>query len=420
MFLFLFLLSFLFCQQELVDGVVATVGNKTILFSEVLSEARMLAEQKNVSPQKTPFVFQKIFDSILKDKIYLKVVLLEAEKDSLFSVTYDEINSNLNDRIELFTKQVGSKENLEKAFGMSLGDIKNNYWDTVREELLIEKFKFSLLGNISVSKKDVFLFFEEYKDSIPAFSEKASFSLIHKKISPSKQSKKQIKERLFSLKDSLDNNLLSFSEAALLYSEDPSVSLNKGIMETSRGDLVSEYEQTAYSLIENEIGGPVQTNFGYHLIKLLEKRGEKIKSQHILFALKPSQKDSLRSVAFVDSLRLQTENDPGLFDSLSVSLSIEKQNLSGFFEKIETKDFPVVVKTFLKEGDDYSFSPILYENGSFYYIYKYSYVESEKRTPQNSWVFIENLSINKKRGDFFEKWIQKKLETTYVKINDSF
>ena len=420
MFYFLFLFTFLFCQQELVDGVVATVGDKTILFSEVLSETRMLAEQKNISPQDSPLMFQRLFDSILKDKIYLKVVLIEAEKDSLFSVTYDEINSSLNERIDVFTNQVGSKENLEKAFGMSLGDIKNNYWETVREELLIEKFKYVLLGGVSVSRQEVLSFYEEYKDSIPSFLERSSFSLVQKKITASKSSEETIKTKLSSLKDSLNKNLLSFSETALMYSQDPSVSLNKGIMETNRGDLLPEYEKIAYSLSENEIGGPVKTRFGYHLIKLLDKKGEKIKSQHILLALSPSQQDSLIASSFIDSLKIETENDPGLFDSLAVSLKSETNNFSGFFENVEILNFPPAVQKFLKEGDNYSFSTTLYENGSFYYIYKYSYVDSEKRTPQNSWVFLENLSTNKKIGDFFEKWIQEKLETTYVKINNSF
>ena len=346
-FLFIFSFSFLFSQQELVDGVVATVGNKNILFSEVLSETRMLAEQKGLSPQESPFLFQQLFDTILKDKIYLKIVLIEAEKDSLFSVTYDEINTSLNERIDVFTNQVGSKENLEKAFGMSIGDIKNSYWETVREELLIEKFKYSLLGNVAVSKKEVFSFYEEFKDSIPSFSDKASFSLVQKKISASKKSEDNIKKRLVSLKDSLDGDLLSFSDAATLYSQDPSVSLNKGIMETSRGDLVPEYEKTAYALSLNEIGGPIKTPFGYHLIKLIEKRGEKIKSQHILLMLKPSKQDSLLSASFIDSLKIKTNNDPGLFDSLAVSLK-NNNNFSGSYDKIETLNFPAVVQKFLK------------------------------------------------------------------------
>ena len=413
------LFSFLFCQQELIDGVVATVGDKTILFSEVLSETRMLAEQKNISPQNSPLMFQKLFDRILKDKIYLKVVLIEAEKDTLFSVTYDEINTNLNNRIDVFINQVGSEENLEKAFGMAIGDIKNNYWETVREELLIEKFKFSLLSDLSVTKNEVLSFYEEYKDSIPAFNDKASFSLVQKKIEVSLKSENNIRNKLEAIKDSINNNFYTFSSAAKKYSQDPSVSLNEGIMETTRGDLVKEYEKTAYSLLENDIGGPIKTKYGYHLIKLLNKKGEKIKSQHILLSLYPSEKDSLNAMSFVDSIKIKTTNDPGLLDSIAISLKANN-NISGNYENIEIENFPLSVKNFLKKEKNYSFSPLLYEDGSFYFLYKYSYLESEKRTPENNYIFLENLALNRKIGVFFENWVQDKIEKTYVKINNSF
>ena len=419
MLFFIFLFSFLFCQQELIDGVVATVGDKTILFSEVLSETRMLAEQKKISPQTSPLMFQKLFDRILKDKIYLKVVLIEAEKDTLFSVTYDEINTNLNNRIDVFTNQVGSEENLEKAFGMSIGDIKNNYWETVREELLIEKFKFSLLGDLAVSKNEVLSFYEEYKDSIPAFNDKASFSLIQKKIEIYLKSKNNIKKKLETIKDSINSSFYTFSSAAKKYSQDPSVSLNEGIMETTRGDLVKEYEKTAYSLSKDDIGGPIKTKYGYHLIKLLNKKGEKIKSQHILLSLRPSEKDSLNAISFLDSIKTRTANDPGLLDSIAVSMNINN-SLSGNYENIEIDNFPASVKNFLKQEKDYSFSPLLYDSGSFYFLYKYSYLKSEERTPENNYIFLENLALNRKLGVFFENWVQEKIEKTYVKINNSF
>lgn len=419
MLFFIFLFSFLFCQQELIDGVVATVGDKTILFSEVLSETRMLAEQKKISPQTSPLMFQKLFDRILKDKIYLKVVLIEAEKDTLFSVTYDEINTNLNNRIDVFTNQVGSEENLEKAFGMSIGDIKNNYWETVREELLIEKFKFSLLGDFTVSKNEVLSFYEEYKDSIPAFNDKASFSLIQKKIEISLKSENNIKKKLETIKDSINSSFYTFSSAAKKYSQDPSVSLNEGMMETTRGDLVKEYEKTAYSLSKDDIGGPIKTKYGYHLIKLLNKKGEKIKSQHILLSLRPSEKDSLNAISFLDSIKTRTANDPGLLDSIAVSMNINN-SLSGNYENIEIDNFPASVKNFLKQEKDYSFSPLLYDSGSFYFLYKYSYLKSEERTPENNYIFLENLALNRKLGVFFENWVQEKIEKTYVKINNSF
>ena len=126
------------------------------------------------------------------------------------------------------------------------------------------------------------------------------------------------------------------------------------------------------------------------------------------------------SVSFVDSIKIETKNDPGLFDSLAVSLKGGQNNFSGYYKNIETENFPSSVKSFLKDGENYSFSPVLYENGSFYCVYKYSYLESEKRTPENSYIFLEGLSLNKKMGDIFEKWIQEKIDNTYVKINNTF
>ena len=96
-------MSFVLSEEELLDGVLAVVGDKHILFSEVLGEARMVADKKGISPQSSPSLFKKVFDSVLKDKIYLKVVLLSAEKDSVISVSYDEIKNNLDNRISMFS-----------------------------------------------------------------------------------------------------------------------------------------------------------------------------------------------------------------------------------------------------------------------------------------------------------------------------
>ena len=111
-------------------------------------------------------------------------------------------------------------------------------------------------------------------------------------------------------------------------------------------------------------------------------------------------------------------NDPGLLDSIAVSLKAN-DNISGNYENIEIENFPLSVKSFLKKEKNYSFSPLLYEDGSFYFLYKYSYLESEERTPKNNYIFLENLALNRKIGVFFENWVQDKIEKTYVKINNS-
>tara|TARA_B100001964_G_C14196724_1_gene583775 strand:- start:387 stop:1649 length:1263 start_codon:yes stop_codon:yes gene_type:complete len=418
--LFLFFFSFLLSQEDLVDGVLAVVENKHILFSEVLGESRVVAEQRGINPQSSPLLFQQVFDSVLKDKIYLQVVLLSAEKDTLIEVSYDEISRSLDERISLFSSQLGSVQDLEAAFGLSLGDIKNNYWETVREELLIDKYKFLLLGNVSITKNEVLSFYESFRDSLPVFPEKASFSLIEKSIAPSSSSIKKIKEKLSSIKDSVSLGLASFDYFVKKHSEDPSVKDNAGIMQTIRGDLVLDYEKLAYSLEPGSLGGPIQTSFGYHLIMLLDRVGEKITTQHLLLTAPPSSLDSLVCVSYLDSLLSFSNNDPGLFDSLAVTHKTKKENLSGYYREVELSSFPPAISSVIKDLNNYSFSSVFGDSRSLYVLYKYNYLSSSDRDLTNSWSFIENIALNKKRGDVFNVWIEDQIEKTYVKINSVY
>ena len=421
MILFSFILaSFLFCEEELLDGVLAVVGDKHVLFSEVLGEARMIAERKGISPQSSPSLFKQVFDSVLKDKVYLKVVLLSAEKDSLITVSYEEIKTSLDDRILMFSNQLGSLEALELAFGLTLSEIKNQYWETVREEILIEKFRGSLLSKASISKEEVFSFYEEYKDSIPLVSEKATFSILEKKITPSIATLKNLNTKILSIKDSIIKGVNSFNFYANKYSQDPSVKYNSGIIEVERGgDLPLEYEKAVFSMKEGQVVGPIETPLGFHIIKLIKRLGEKTTSQHLLLKKSISKSDIQASSAFLDSVLSTTKNDPGLFDSLSVSFG-SKSNLSGYYEDIEFLSFPEIVKNNLKNTGLFSHSVVFGDSLSLFLLYKYNYVESSKKTPTNSWVEIETMALNKKRMHVFEMWIQKELEKVYVKINESF
>ena len=421
MILFCFILtSFLFCDEELLDGVLAVVGDKHILFSEVLGESRMIAERKGVSPQTSPSSFKQIFDSVLKDKIYLKVVLLSAEKDSIITVSYDEIKTNLDDRISMFSTQLGSVEALELAFGLTLSEIKNQYWETVKEEILIDKFRGSLLSKASISKEEVFSFYEEHKDSIPLVSEKATFSILEKKIKPSFKTLQNLNNKIISIKDSITGGFNSFDFYATKYSQDPSVAYNSGIIEADRGgDLPLEYEKAVFSIKEGDIVGPIETPLGLHIIKLIKRLGEKTTSQHLLLKKNISKEDVAFSSSFLDSVLRSTKNDPGLFDSLAVSFS-SKSNLSGYYENIDFLSFSDPVKETLKATSLFSHSEVFGDSLSLFLLYKYNYVEASKKTPVNSWVEIENMALNKKRMGVFDMWIQKELEKVYVKINESF
>ena len=362
-------------------------------------------------------MFKSLFNSILKQKIQRAVVLTVAEKDSAVSVSYEEVDKNLSDRIDFFVSQLGSVEALEKEMGLTLGEIKAQHFNEVRDELLINNFKFSLFGGVYITRKEVVDFYKNNQDSIPLSPSIASFSLIEKKVALSEESLASFLTSFSSLKDSLSSGLKDFTRAAVDLSEDPSVNQNEGFMTTKRGDLVVEYEKVAYGLSTGEIGGPVKSPYGYHLIKLVERVGEKITTQHILKTKKPSSLDFQTTKASLDSVFLLCQNDPGLFDSLAFKARFAQKNMSGFYEKTNLSNFPDFLVKKIQKTENYSFSDVFDNKLSFYLLYKYSFVQEKKSTLKEDWKKIEALALNNKIEALFDDWVEKKYDDVYVKIN---
>ena len=154
---------------------MAQVDNHIILYSSVLEESFFEAQRKNINPQTNPVLFKNIFNSLLKEKIHRAVVLSAAEKDSSVSVSYEEVDKNLSERIDYFVSQLGSVEALEKEMGLSLGEIKAQHFEEVREELLVNSFKAVLFGGVYVSRDEVVDYYNTFFDSIPSSPATASF-----------------------------------------------------------------------------------------------------------------------------------------------------------------------------------------------------------------------------------------------------
>ena len=288
-FLLLFNLTF---SQEMVDGIIVVVGKHPILHSEILQQSQIIAINKKIDPLKQPYAFQKIYDESLKNMIDQFIVLDVAEKDTNILVSDDEIDKILNQRIEEFILQAGSKKNFENMIGMPLRKIKAEYWNDIKNMLYMEKYKQTLIQNISISRKEIEKFYYTYKDSIPNIPEYYDLSIIDIPFTPSKKTKEKTYVFLDSLKQIIINKKDTFENLAKIHSEDPGSKNNGGFLGfTMRGTLLTEYEEVAYSLNINEISFPVETQFGFHIIKLIDKKGEKISTQHILKRISYSQED---------------------------------------------------------------------------------------------------------------------------------
>ena len=244
-------------------------------------------------------------------------------------------------------------------------------------------------------------------------------AIIEKPIRLSSLSKDSIFNLALSIKDSLDLNLLDFESAAKKYSQDPgSAPLGGDLGFSKRGSFVSAFEKTAFSLNDGEIGDITETPFGYHIIKLEKKLGEKIKTKHILFSLNPSKKDIQSIKKELNNISLLVDKDPGLMDSLAMESFLLNKNLSGKYSDHEMIEFPPLIVEEIESLSDYSLSPVFINESSLFLVFKRFVIKGNEITPENSWMNLELAAINDKRSREFQLWIDDKLNETYVKILD--
>ena len=165
-FLFLLLLSISF-NNEVVDGLLAVVGDHVILKSEVVQQVQMEAAQRGLDVSTSPLTFEKMYQSTLESMVDQYVVLTFAETDTNINVTDDEIEQTLNQQIDDFIYRAGSVEALENMMGKNLKDIRREYWFEIRNMLMINQFKYLITANTDITRQEVLSFYDTYKDSLP-------------------------------------------------------------------------------------------------------------------------------------------------------------------------------------------------------------------------------------------------------------
>ncbi len=232
----------------------------------------------------------------------------------------------------------------------------------------------------------------------------------------SKNSKDSLFILLESIKDSVLLGALSFEDAAKKHSQDPG-SKNKGgnLGFTKRGSLLPVYEKAAFLLDVGGISNPIESVFGLHLIRLVDRVGEKIKTQHILLSLKTNKKDLKRTKEEVGVLLKNYFYDPGGFDSLCVDNYKKEKNFSGQYKNYNASSLPFYIKAKVSTLNNYSFSEVFVEENSIFLIYKH---KEQKPTPLNlkdNWPEIEQVALNHKRYKLFSNWVKETKKTIYVK-----
>jgi peptidyl-prolyl cis-trans isomerase SurA len=265
---------------------------------------------------------------VLEGLVLNKMMVAKAEIDSVV-VEDSDIDRDLDMRMSQIIGQFGGDEKMiEKYYKKSIEEFKEELRENVKEQLIVQKMRSNMTEGVTVTPAEVKKFFKNIpKDSLPYFSTEVTIGQIVKKPEISKEEKDRIEALLMRIRQkALDGK--DFQELARQYSQGPTGPRGGNLGMIKRGQMVPKFEAAALKLKEGEISMPVQTQFGFHLIQLVERRGNEYNARHILIQPKYSDKDFEKAAHFLDSLRTLIMTDSVSFEKLAKKFSEDKATAS--------------------------------------------------------------------------------------------
>ncbi len=276
-----------------VDGVVAQVGKEIILSSDIAMQKEALAREG-----------QTLTDcQMIRELLLEKLLIHHAAIDSVI-VAEEEVDENIDRRIEQLVGQIGTERRLEEYYGKTILEIKEEMRPLMKNQMTAQRMQMTITETIDVTPKEVEDAVAKIPlDSLPLIGTEVEIAQVTIVPEVSEQAEKDAIDRLNQLRDRILNGS-SFATMAILYSEDPGSNRNGGEYKgIKRGVFVKEFEAIAFNLRPGEISKPFKTEFGYHIVQLQTKRGEELDLRHILIKPKVEQKDLDDAKALLDSLR---------------------------------------------------------------------------------------------------------------------
>lgn len=414
--LFLLITSFSF-SQEVLDKIVAVVDNEIILQSELDFQANVFAAQRQIDVN-TPGLKKQILNSMIDEKL----IYAQAELDSI-NVTEDEINQRIDYQINMFTQQYGSVANIEKIYGMSIDKIKRELRDDVRKNIMTQRLQEKNFSKVEASKREVEEFFATYKDSIGIIPEKVHLYHIFQNPKASDKLKKKFYEKAVALLDSIKAGK-DFAEIAKKYSDDPGSAAQGGDLGfVKKGVFYPEFEEAAYKLNTGEISGVVESPVGFHIIQMIEKRGESIHTRHILVKIKADENADLQTIEFLTDIRDSVIKGEGTFQDFAKKYSEDKETapfggeLGRFYiSQLDKALLDVVGK--MKESEISYPKRLEYGPGTYGYhiVWLKSRVPQHKADLTTDYDEIKKLADDNKKQKEYEKWIESLKQKIYWEV----
>tara|TARA_Y100001970_G_scaffold285387_1_gene404898 strand:- start:1126 stop:2388 length:1263 start_codon:yes stop_codon:yes gene_type:complete len=416
----IFIFSLVFSNQnEIIDGVAAVVEEHIILKTDLAQLINMTLVQQRIDPQKNPELFISLQKNVLQSMVDQKILLEMAEIDSVV-VGEKEVDNAIDQQIQNLIAQAGGEKKAEQVLGQSIKSFRREFWYDMQERLISERYQQQLISKITISRNQVLDFYKTYKDSLPSFPMTVKVRHIQIPVKPTKEKEEKTVSLLKSIKEKIVNGE-SFSDLASAYSIDPSKNNGGELGWVRRGELVKEFETTAFTLKQNVVSEPVKTSFGYHLIETLDKKGEKIKVRHILIKPEIDSDDTERAFNLSNTIKDSIKNLTD-FKKMVKNHSVDKttKEIGGDLGWITPENYPIPeIGKAIKYIELNSCSPPINTSFGFHLLWMENIKKGGKPDPNNNWPQLEEIALNKKKMDWYQAWIEKARKKFFIKIINS-
>jgi peptidyl-prolyl cis-trans isomerase SurA len=430
-----FLIIALFCgqisfaQREVIDKVVGMVGGEIVLLSEIEEQNSLLREQN-------PALGEGLRCDILDQLLATKLLINQAKLDSL-EVSEAEVEDQLNARIErILSYMNGDLEQFQAYYGQTVTQVKEQFREDLRAQILSERMRSQVLSGVTVTPSEVKTFFSNIpRDSLPYFSSEVEVGEVVYIPPVNNTERQKAITKLEGLREQIVTSATTFEEAAQKFSDDGSARIGGDLGWAKRGKFVPAFEAAAYQLEPGEISQVVESEFGFHLIQLLERRGNTIHVRHILVRPEITDNDLVMAKQYLDSIRTLILND-----SITFSVAVKRfgnEDVQSYTNSGRMMN-PATGNTFYEVADldpDVYFAidtmdlggitspfPFASPTGETYY----RIIELQSRTLphranlQQDYNKIMLATKESKQNEYLSEWIEKRVSSTYIQIDPRF
>lgn len=400
--------------QDIADRIVAIVDDEIILESELVSQAQMYAMQERIDRRHMPQLKEQLLESMINKRL----LLAKARRDSIV-VSDNEVQQELENQLREFEQAYGSLNQVADQMGMSVPRLRREMRDDIRKELLVQRLQGKKFQSMNISRREVRNFYEQHRNELPPVPEQVEVAHIF--LIPEED--ENVRGDAFARAEQLRDSILAgadFEALAEEYSRDTGTADRGGDLGwVRRGLFVPEFEEAVFAMQPGEVSDVIETQFGLHIIKLEERRGDSVRPRHILLRIERSEESDRPTLDQLRELRHRVIEGEASFEELAKEYSqdVDTAPFGGTLGKVPVEQLSTDIRNVvaeLREGEISEPSRINLDDD-----YGYSIIKLKERIPESAIDFdrdyqhLERFALQHKMEREFEKMIEELREEIY-------